>query len=128
MITKQKIFISGHNGMVGKALVRAAIHTQKFDIITATRNELDLTSQSEVENYLLQEKPEVIMIAAAKVGGIYANSHYPANFIQENLSIALNLIHGAHKANINHVLFLGSSTPLSPHDSPSDHLTQKANS
>ena len=104
----QKIFISGHRGMVGSALIRAA-KSHELEILTATRAELDLTSQSAVFNFLKTHKPDTVIIAAAKVGGIHANSTYPADFIYENLAIASNLIEGSRRANIPRVLFLGSS-------------------
>ncbi len=102
------IFISGHRGMVGSALVRKA---QSFgqSVLTATRSELDLTSQRSVFDYLAEHKPDTVIIAAAKVGGIHANSTYPADFIYENLAIAANLIEGSRQANVPRVLFLGSS-------------------
>lgn len=103
-----KLFISGHRGMVGSALVRKA-KALGLDTITATRNELDLTHQNNVFAYLADHKPSIVIIAAAKVGGIHANSTYPADFIYENLAIASNLIEGSRRANVPRVLFLGSS-------------------
>lgn len=105
----KKIFISGHKGMVGSALVRKANELGDFEIITADRKELDLTNQQEVFSYLEKTKPEIVIIAAAKVGGIHANSTYPAEFIYENLAIASNLIEGSRRAEVPRVLFLGST-------------------
>jgi GDP-L-fucose synthase len=103
-----KTFISGHRGMVGSALVRKA-KALGLETLTATRSELDLTSQAAVFDYLETHKPETVIIAAAKVGGIHANSTYPADFIYENLAIAANLIEGSRRAGVPRVLFLGSS-------------------
>jgi GDP-L-fucose synthase len=104
-----KIFISGHRGMVGSALVRKAKALGSYNIITATRNELDLCNQAAVFDFLAREKPDTVIIAAAKVGGIHANSTYPADFIYENLAIAANLVEGSRRAAVPRVLFLGSS-------------------
>jgi len=103
-----KTFISGHRGMVGSALVRKA-GSLGLETLTATRSELDLTSQPEVFAFLEKHKPATVIIAAAKVGGIHANSTYPADFIYENLAIAANLIEGSRRAGVSRVLFLGSS-------------------
>ncbi|MDP4625458.1 MAG: NAD-dependent epimerase/dehydratase family protein [Akkermansiaceae bacterium] len=103
-----KTFISGHRGMVGSALIREA-QSHDLEILTASRAELDLTSQSAVFAFLEKHQPETVIIAAAKVGGIHANSTYPADFIYENLAIAANLIEGSRRAGIPRVLFLGSS-------------------
>jgi GDP-L-fucose synthase len=104
-----KIFISGHRGMVGSALVRKAKELGGFNTITATRSELDLCNQTAVFDFLAREKPDTVIIAAAKVGGIHANSTYPAEFIYENLAIAANLVEGSRRAAVPRVLFLGSS-------------------
>jgi GDP-L-fucose synthase len=104
-----KIFVSGHRGMVGSALVRKANQLGGFNIITATRSELDLCNQAAVFDFLAREKPDTVVIAAAKVGGIHANSTYPADFIYENLAIAANLVEGSRRAAVPRVLFLGSS-------------------
>jgi GDP-L-fucose synthase len=105
----KKLFIAGHRGMVGAALMREAEKLGGFEQITATRDELDLCSQRAVFDFLAAEKPDIVIIAAAKVGGIHANSTYPADFIYENLSIASNLIEGSRKAGVSRALFLGSS-------------------
>ncbi|MBC8126189.1 MAG: GDP-L-fucose synthase [Gloeobacteraceae cyanobacterium ES-bin-144] len=105
----QKLFISGHRGMVGSALVRHAATLGNYNILTANRDQLNLCDQSEVFSFLAAEKPECVIIAAAKVGGIHANSTYPADFIYENLAIAANLVEGSRQAGISRVLFLGSS-------------------
>lgn len=103
-----KLFISGHRGMVGSALVRKAA-SLGLETLTATRSELDLTSQADVFDFLKKNAPDTVIIAAAKVGGIHANSTYPADFIYENLAIAANLIEGSRQAGVARVLFLGSS-------------------
>jgi GDP-L-fucose synthase len=106
-----KIFVTGHRGMVGSAICKAleAHYGDNAEILTRTRSELDLTSQQATEVFLSQQKPDVVINAAAKVGGIHANSTYPAEFIQENLAINLNLVHGAYKAGVKRFLNLGSS-------------------
>lgn len=110
MITKQsKIFVAGHRGMVGSAVMRALQAEGFNNLLTATHAELDLTSQPAVHNYVASNRPDYLIIAAAKVGGIHANNTYPAAFIYENLMIECNLIQGAHQAGCTELLFLGSS-------------------
>ena len=104
-----KLFIAGHRGMVGSALVREAEKLGGFQLVTATRDQLDLCDQRAVFDFLAAEKPDVVIIAAAKVGGIHANSTYPADFIYENLSIASNLVEASRRAGVQRALFLGSS-------------------
>ena len=106
----QSIFIAGHRGMVGGALVRAitARHPD-VKLISASRQELDLLSQAAVNAFIANTRPDAMVIAAAKVGGIHANSTYPADFIYENLMIAANLVHAAFTHGVKRVLFLGSS-------------------
>jgi GDP-L-fucose synthase len=104
-----KIYVAGHRGMVGSALVRQ-LHAKGYNnILVRTHQELDLLNQAAVFAFLAHEKPEYIFIAAAKVGGIHANNTYRADFIYQNLVIESNLIHGAHLANIQRLCFLGSS-------------------
>lgn len=105
----KKLFIAGHRGMVGTALVREAKKLGGYQFITATRDQLDLCNQTAVFDFLASEKPDIVIIAAAKVGGIHANSTYPADFIYENLAIAANLVEGSRRADVPRVLFLGSS-------------------
>ena len=102
------IFVAGHRGMVGSAIHRRLV-AEGAEVATQTRAELDLTDQRAVQAYLTDTKPEAVIVAAAKVGGIHANNTYPAEFLYENLMIEANLIHGAHQAGIDQVLFLGSS-------------------
>ena len=104
-----KIFVSGHRGMVGSAVVRALQHEGGWDVLTRTRAELDLYDQSAVDGFLATEKPEVVLNAAARVGGIYANNTYPAEFIRENLAINLNLVHSSWSNGVKRFLNLGSS-------------------
>jgi len=104
-----KIFVAGHRGMVGSAIVRQLEASGHTNIITRTRSELDLTNQQAVLEFFQSEKIEQVYLAAAKVGGIVANNTYPADFIYENLMIQCNIIHSAHLANIQQLLFLGSS-------------------
>jgi GDP-L-fucose synthase len=104
-----KIFVAGHRGMVGSAIIRQLEASGYTNIITRTRTELDLTNQQAVINFFQTEKIDQVYLAAAKVGGIIANNTYPADFIYENLMIQCNIIHSAHLANIQQLLFLGSS-------------------
>jgi len=104
-----KIYIAGHKGLVGSAILRKLKKKGYQEILTADKSKLDLTNQSKVYNFLKKEKPKFIFIAAAKVGGIYSNSKYPAEFIYNNLIIQNNIIHSAYLCNIKDLIFLGSS-------------------
>ena len=104
-----KVFIAGHNGMVGKALVRALAAPGEHQLITRTREELDLTNQAAVKAFFETQQIDQVYLAAAKVGGIYANDTYPADFIYQNLMIEANVIHQAFDSGIKKLLFLGSS-------------------
>ena len=95
-----KIYVAGHRGMVGSAIVRKLKADAYTNILTRTHAELDLTRQAEVEAFLKAEKPNYLFIAAAKVGGIHANNTYRADFIHENLQTMLNLVHGSHLAGV----------------------------
>lgn len=112
-----KIFVAGHQGMVGSALVRRLRAGGYARILTRSRHELDLLDQNAVFTFLEQERPDYIFMAAAKVGGIQANNTYRADFIYENLMIEAHLIHGAHLAGIQRLCFLGSSC-IYPRDCP----------
>lgn len=107
-VAGRRIYVSGHNGMVGSALVRR-LRQEDCEIITAGRSRLDLRRQVEVEDFLKEIKPDCVVIAAAKVGGIVANDSYPADFIYDNLAIQTNLIHASHLFGVQRLLFLGSS-------------------
>ena len=109
MNQEEKIFIAGHRGMVGSAIVRHLTAAGCSNIITADRRALDLTNQLEVQQFFAKEKPNQVYLAAAKVGGIYANNTYPAQFIYENLMIQNNVIHQAFLSGVKRLLFLGSS-------------------
>lgn len=104
-----KIFVAGHRGMVGSAIVRRLQCAGYPNVITRTRQELDLLNQRAVHDFLSAEQPDYLFIAAAKVGGIQANNVYRADFIYQNLMIEANLIHGAHLAGVQKLMFLGSS-------------------
>ncbi len=105
-----KVYVAGHRGMVGAAIVRKLIQNGCSDnIITRSHSELDLVNQKEVEEFFLRERPDVVYLAAAKVGGIHANSTYPAEFIYQNLMIASNVINAAYRNNVKKLLYLGSS-------------------
>ena len=104
-----KIFVAGHNGLVGSAIVKKLRVKGYNDILTADRKKLDLLDQKAVFNYLKKNKPKIVIIAAAKVGGISANNEFGAEFIYENLQIQNNLIHSSYLNNIKNLIFLGSS-------------------
>jgi GDP-L-fucose synthase len=125
----KKLYIAGHRGMVGSALVRQAEKLGGYSLLATTRDQLDLLDQAAVFSFLATEKPDIVMIAAAKVGGIHANSTYPADFIYENLTTAANLIEGSRRAGVPRVLFLGSSCiypKLAPQPMPEDCLLSSA--
>lgn len=104
-----KIYVAGHRGLVGSAIVRELNKKGYTNVIGKTHKELDLMDSVAVENFFKEEKPEYVFLAAAKVGGIYANSTYPADFIYENLQIQNNVIGNAHKYGVKKLMFLGSS-------------------
>ena len=105
----KKIFVASHRGMVGSAIVRQLEQLGGFEIVTRTRNELNLLSQADVTHFFETENIDQVYLAAAKVGGIVANNTYPAEFIYENLTIQNNIIHAAHANDVQDLLFLGSS-------------------
>lgn len=109
MITHPKIYVAGHGGMVGSAIVRNLVSKGFKNIVTRSRSELDLTDQAAVKIFFEYEKPDQVYLAAAKVGGIYANNTYPAQFIYENLMIEANVIHQAFVSGVKKLLFLGST-------------------
>ncbi len=109
MEQKSKIYIAGHRGMVGSAIERKLINEGYSNIITKTSRELDLRNQKAVNNFFEKERPEYVILSAAKVGGIYANNTYRAEFIYNNLMIEANIIHAAYLKNVTKLLFLGSS-------------------
>ena len=111
------ILLTGGRGMVGSALTRALRKAGNQSILSPTRAELDLCNQAAVESYIGEARPDIIIIAAAKVGGIYANSTYPADFLYDNLAIAAHTIHAAYKAGVKRLLFLGSSC-IYPREAP----------
>ena len=109
MSKSNKIYVAGHRGMVGSAIVRLLKNQGYENIITRTHSELDLTNQSEVQEFFSKEKPDQVYLAAAKVGGIFANDTYPADFIYQNLMIEANVIQSAFISGVKKLLFLGSS-------------------
>ena len=104
-----KLYIAGHQGMVGSALVRRFSRDPGVTILTRTRREVELTNQAAVDHFYEKEKPDVAIIAAAKVGGIHANNTYPAEFIYDNMMVAANAVHSAYRHGVKRLLFLGSS-------------------
>lgn len=133
MLLQEKIYIAGHRGLVGTALMRNLTAPSPVrgegdvysNILTRTHAELDLTSQAAVEEFFAAEKPDYVFLAAAKVGGIHANNTYPAEFIRDNLAIQTNIIHAAYKNNVKRLLFLGSSCiypKLAPQPMKEEHL------
>ena len=107
--TEKSIYVAGHNGMVGSAIIRALNSRGQTNIIKRTSKELDLRDASAVEDFFSSERPQQVYLAAAKVGGILANKTYPANFLADNLAITANIIKSAHKHQVEKLLFLGSS-------------------
>ena len=104
-----KIYVAGHRGMVGSAIVRALEKNGYHNIVTRTHKELDLTRQDAVEAFFEKEKPDYVFLAAAKVGGIVANNEAPADFMYDNMILEMNVIHSAFKNNVKKLMFLGSS-------------------
>jgi GDP-L-fucose synthase len=120
-----KIYVAGHRGLVGSAIVKALLAQGYTNLLTRTHAELDLTSQSAVTDFFAAEKPEYVFLAAAKVGGIHANNTYPAQFIHENLAIQTNVIHQSYVNGVKRLLFLGSSCiypKLAPQPIKEEHL------
>lgn len=109
MNKKDKIYVAGHRGLVGSALIRRLEQQGYENLIVRTHNELDLTVESDVANFFQKEKPDYVFLAAAKVGGIHANNTYPAEFMRDNLAIQTNVIHHAYLNDVKRLLFLGSS-------------------
>jgi GDP-L-fucose synthase len=109
MNKQAKIYIAGHRGLVGSAIVRNLQAKGYTNLLTRTHAELDLTNQAATEAFFTQEKPDYVFLAAAKVGGIHANNTYPAEFIRDNLAMQTNIIHAAYQNNVKRLMFLGSS-------------------
>ena len=107
-LSGRRIFVAGHRGMVGSAIVRR-LASIDAEVLTAGREQVDLFKQNETERYLAANRPDVVVVAAGTVGGIYANDTYPVEFLEDNLRIAVNTIHGAYAAGVKKLLFLGSS-------------------
>ncbi|ENI4129371.1 GDP-L-fucose synthase [Vibrio fluvialis] len=108
-MVKKRIFVAGHRGMVGSAIVRQLAVRDDVEIVTRTRSELNLLNQNDVHDFFAKESINEVYLAAAKVGGIHANNTYPAEFIYENMMMECNIIHAAHQNDVQHLLFLGSS-------------------
>ncbi|WP_108880557.1 GDP-L-fucose synthase [Anderseniella sp. Alg231-50] len=120
----KSVWVAGHRGMVGSALVRR-LQSEKCSVLTASRDDADLVRQEDVENWMNANRPQVVFLAAAKVGGIHANNTYPAQFLYENLMIEANIIHAAFKAGVEKLVFLGSTCiypKLAPQPIPEEAL------
>ena len=117
MNRSSKIYVAGHRGLVGSALVRQLRAAGYSNLLVRSHGELDLTERQAVREFFVQERPQCVFLAAAKVGGILANSTYPADFIGENLLIQTNVIHEAYRAGVERLLFLGSSC-IYPRNAP----------
>jgi len=104
-----KIYVAGHRGLAGSAICRELKKQGYENIITRTHQELDLEDQKKTEEFIFDTKPDVVFLAAAKVGGIHANNTYPVEFLMSNLAIQSNLIKASYKANVERLIFLGSS-------------------
>jgi GDP-L-fucose synthase len=121
----KKIYVAGHKGMVGSAIVRKLQDKGLYNIVTRTRSELDLMDQKAVFSFFEQEKPDIVFLAAAKVGGIHSNNIYPADFIYDNIMIQSNVIRAAYQSKVEKLVFLGSSCiypKLSPQPIKEDYL------
>ncbi len=121
----KRVFVAGHRGLVGSALVRRLSREPGVELLTLTRERLDLTEQAAVRDFFERERPDQVYLAAAKVGGIHANATYPAEFIQDNLDIQNHVIQGASRSGVERLLFLGSSCiypRLSPQPIPESAL------
>ena len=112
-----RVYVSGHAGLVGSALVRKLTEAGFSDVLTATRAELDLTQSEAVDRFFEAHRPEYVFLAAARVGGILANHRLPADFLRDNLAIELNVISAAQRWGVEKLLFLGSSC-IYPRDAP----------
>lgn len=120
----KRVWVAGHRGMVGSALVRR-LASEDCEVLTVDRDHVDLRRQDAVEEWLAQARPDVVVVAAAKVGGIHANNSRPADFLYDNLMIEANIIHGAHRTDVGKLLFLGSSCiypKLAPQPIPESSL------
>ncbi|HTC20174.1 MAG TPA: NAD-dependent epimerase/dehydratase family protein, partial [bacterium] len=120
-----KLFIAGHKGMVGSALVRRFQGEKGIELVLRDRNQLDLLNQNQVFDFFQTEKPDQAIVAAAKVGGILANNTYPADFLYQNLALAAHCVEGAFRAGVKRLLFLGSSCiypKMAPQPMPEDCL------
>ena len=110
-LTNKRVFVAGHRGMAGSAIVRR-LRQEPCEILVAERGEVDLTRQDQTERYLSATKPDAVIMAAGRVGGILANDTYPADFLAENLAMALNCIHASHSVRSGKLLYLGSTASI----------------
>lgn len=125
MLPESKIYVAGHEGLAGSAIVRKLRAMGYHNLVLRTRSELDLTEQNPVRNFMHEQRPDFVFVAAAKVGGIHANSTYPAEFIFQNLSVALNVIDAAYRSGVSKLMYLGASClypRLAPQPMKEEHL------
>ena len=109
LTTESKVYVAGHRGLVGSAIIRQLQQRGLTQLLTRTHTELELTNQQQVKDFFAKERPDYVIMAAAKVGGIHANNTYPAEFIYDNLMVEANVIDAAYRNNVKRLLFLGSS-------------------
>ncbi|QDV56142.1 GDP-L-fucose synthase family protein [Rosistilla oblonga] len=115
--SNQRLFVAGHRGMVGDAICRRVANDPSIELLTAGRDVVDLCDAEAVDQYYADNRPDAVVVAAAKVGGIYANSQYPVEFLSQNMKIAMNCVEAAYKQGVRRLLFLGS-TCIYPRDAP----------